>query len=65
METVVVYKLKPCPFCGGEAEVTHAHGWVHVGCKDKWCHGFGDDRTYDDVVAAVNAWNKRATAGGS
>lgn len=58
-------KLKPCPFCGGEAKVDYAindyNRWG-VSCNTCGCVvevGFGD---YEDTVEeAVKAWNRRAS----
>lgn len=57
-------KLKPCPFCGGEAKVGYAindyNRWG-VSCNTCGCVvevGFGD---YEDTMEeAVKAWNRRA-----
>jgi len=55
-------ELKPCPFCGGEAEATNYVIEASVACKK--CdatitkeHGQYDDTGYD---AAIVAWNTRA-----
>lgn len=47
-------KLKPCPFCGGEAAtVFNSGGWIY--CKD--CDGqTGYYRTPEE---AIEAWNGR------
>ena len=48
-------ELKPCPFCGGEAE--KRDGFVE--CKycgaSTWCF-------FESVEDAVEAWNKRVEA---
>ena len=46
--------LKPCPFCGGEAEF-YEFTCFWVSCKDCWCETF----TYDTKQEAVEAWNRR------
>lgn len=56
-------KLKPCPFCGGEARVVAAdgfHEYWSVRCfgEDEQCTAeIGFHNTEEDVVAA---WNRRA-----
>ena len=53
--------LKPCPFCGGKAEMVHIFGRMGVSCSqcdanfrsESICSEVG----YDSVIAA---WNKRA-----
>lgn len=61
-------KLKPCPFCGGEAEISHGHfdgkDTSYVLCKR--CAATGEffiisfKHSSDD--RAVEAWNKRVNA---
>ena len=57
-------KLKPCPFCGGVANIIDHHnddGSVSVGCNDDECLGFaGLGWLYRDKAEAVKAWNTRA-----
>ena len=55
-------ELKPCPFCGGEAEayVSPAKdGWNYVFCKK--CQTSVDN--YDTAAEAIEAWNRRANDG--
>jgi hypothetical protein len=51
------FELKPCPFCGGEAELDYSGrlGW-HVKCKS--CADLLGGFDYPDV--AVEHWNARA-----
>lgn len=57
----MVDELKPCPFCGGEAELTGHQApefWVlcpTIGCKAS-SEGFGDKKR------AIAAWNTRHPA---
>lgn len=50
-------ELKPCPFCGGEANTQIFDKVLNVGCPH--C----DIRTrfvlHDELDAAINAWNTR------
>lgn len=64
-------KLKPCPFCGGEAELTYTSDNSHkpfvqckygvflkpkcVACQYPWRH--------DSEEEAIEAWNRRADDG--
>lgn len=54
-------KLKPCPFCGGEAETLTAesmHGGNLYGVMCANCAGRSD--VYDTEAEAIAAWNSRA-----
>lgn len=56
-------ELKPCPFCGGEANlVEDPHNWVwSIGCSNDKCLGFsGLSWTYTSEREAAEAWNTRA-----
>lgn len=52
--------LKPCPFCGGEAETENHHNrytdWWEVKCTD--CNASLNER-YEYEFEAVDAWNTR------
>ena len=48
--------LKPCPFCGGEAEMLHAVGEWWAICK--FCKATTEAHT--DKGFAIAAWNARA-----
>lgn len=60
-------KLKPCPFCGGEASVKYAalvSGFpcgYWVGCDNGDCHENIECSTYafDTEAEAIEAWNRR------
>ena len=51
--------LKPCPFCGGDAEIWRARGerTVWVGCMG-WCSVLVSEE-YKTDAEAVAAWNRR------
>ena len=54
-------ELKPCPFCGGEAEIEMDDCWYwnyHVFCQE--CK-IGTDY-YNTADEAIEAWNRRAGA---
>lgn len=52
-------KLKPCPFCGGEAELVDCEvnpRWF-VKCPKRCCE---QSKLYMSKASAIKAWNKRA-----
>lgn len=58
--------LKPCPFCGGEAEMNYSGGFFRARCQDETCYGYhasGHDEVsftrYADLGMAVEKWNDR------
>lgn len=64
---VNVNELKPCPFCGGEAEIKSryigygsiglgAHDWFAIACND--CRTISKE--YGTKEQAIAAWNNRA-----
>ena len=56
-------ELKPCPFCGGEAQIVSKpyEPKFCVGCDDDTCLGFsGLGWLYDSGQEAAAAWNRRA-----
>ena len=70
--------LRPCPFCGGEAEIRNedvepqGDPWygktmcLHVRCKTCGCAMF-DETFHEGFYAendAISAWNARATGKG-
>lgn len=58
-------ELKPCPFCGGEAQIQHqsrelygdAVDWYGVYCKKQFC-GYVSGQSTE--AEAIEAWNSRA-----
>lgn len=51
-------ELKPCPFCGGEAEIISGFGKYTVQCKKGGCMAnisWASNKDY-----AIKAWNRRA-----
>lgn len=59
----MMYKLKPCPFCGGEAKVkaysNGTHFWCQVSCDRCGVTQDGIRNDYGEKQA-VEAWNRRA-----
>lgn len=55
--------LKPCPFCGGPADVEHLeNGKWSVGCRNvDGCIGWLSSFTYARKAEAIAAWNTRPT----
>lgn len=60
-------ELKPCPFCGGEAEITVVKKGVKsiIECKTHYCgfmrHSFNNGDTDEHAaVRLATAWNRRA-----
>lgn len=49
-------ELKPCPFCGGPAEIISGPPGCHY-IRCQCCHASTDDRGYD---RAIRSWNTRA-----
>ena len=52
-------RLKPCPFCGGDAEATQAFACHWVFCKV--CEAQGPTLVHDggSDTKAIAAWNRR------
>lgn len=60
-------ELKPCPFCGGEAEITVVKKGFKsiIECKTHYCgfmrHSFNNGDTDENAaVRLATAWNRRA-----
>lgn len=57
-------ELKPCPFCGGEAELRKWRRWLDfqkVMCINRDCIIYhADDKWYKTEAEAIEAWNRRA-----
>ena len=56
-------ELKPCPFCGGEAEFIDNGYFCDVSCKDTDCRGYADSLTNKTKKEAIKAWNRRINDG--
>lgn len=53
-------KLKPCPFCGGEATVVHDKDWLRIACKTKGCEVAPSTGFHKTLKVAADVWNDRA-----
>ena len=57
-------KLKRCPFCGGEAEISVGYGFnkkpvlYTPHCKNEYCQGYAG-RAYESKKLAISMWNTR------
>ena len=57
-------KLKRCPFCGGEAEISVGYGFnkkpvlYTPHCKNEYCEGYAG-RAYESKKLAISMWNTR------
>ena len=58
-------ELKPCPFCGGKAQIV-SHRVLedakeaYVFCKSCGAHGEHYEDAYAPISDAIAAWNRRA-----
>ena len=52
-------ELKPCPFCGGEAEFVDNGYFKDVSCKDMNCRGYAASLNNKFKKDAIEAWNRR------
>jgi len=53
-------ELKPCPFCGGTAELKHLGEHFGASCANWKCQGMQGALMHRDAGSAVAAWNGRA-----
>lgn len=57
-------KLKPCPFCGGEAKMYRGSIWNSkvrwISCENDGCKIQPETPAYDNEDEAIEAWNIRA-----
>lgn len=54
-------ELKPCPFCGEEAEIIEFSDRFQCGCKDEGCIAWAEDMpVYLTRSGAIKEWNTRA-----
>lgn len=54
-------ELKPCPFCGGEAEIiifSAEYGTVTVGCANEECD-IAMGKAFFTDEEAIRHWNRR------
>ena len=58
-------ELKPCPFCGGEAEIAMnlEYGLVDISCENMGCRGWACCLNYKSEKEAREAWNRRVEDG--
>lgn len=61
-------ELKPCPFCGGKAEIkqfANPKNWYRIGCTvcgcqtDGYRHNRCDGADEDNIMANADIWNNR------
>lgn len=62
-------ELKPCPFCGGIAEIKQCEypkHWYYVQCgacgccTDRHIHNRFDDTAEHNLRTNIDSWNRRA-----
>lgn len=53
-------KLKPCPFCGKEADLNEGQtGHFYVTCPNYFCNVMAMTNTFETPTEAIKVWNKR------
>lgn len=52
-------KLKPCPFCGGEATLREDRGDYWVTCYNVACAVNPETGMWGDALTPTNEWNDR------
>lgn len=54
-------KLKPCPFCGGKANVIYDDmgKWFYVACVNDECPIIAQGMWHTDMDKAIEEWNTR------
>lgn len=57
----IMYKTKPCPFCGNEVLVREMMGGV-TGIDCQGCGAIASFRGNESPLKAILAWNKRKMA---
>ena len=64
MKANVKPDLRPCPFCGGEAEILAVPGYYDQGKQSAWVvkctAGCCNQMPHTSKQAALEAWNRRA-----
>lgn len=60
-------ELKPCPFCGGKAEIFQRIGKryseYNVSCGNVNCNVMPETGNFDTEQKAIEAWNRRVDNG--
>lgn len=61
LEDVEKIKLKPCPFCGGDAELGLLRGYLGciVRCVNVTCQAHDSETYYDEAKQLMKTWNYR------
>lgn len=60
-------ELKPCPFCGGDAEIHKCQSgdndsiYYRVACANEKCSMGNPDAWYENKIELVKDWNTRHT----